>query len=249
MAPDWASAVTMVEAAEAAGVPFMIHENWRWQPWYRQVQACIRRGDLGALIGYGLRTRCRDGVGEHVYPGQEYFLGLSRMLIDELLVHYLDTARFLFGDLSAVYAQAERRNPRMAGEDRALLLVTHENGVQGWIDGHRFLNTEPDGPVMGDAFFEGEEGCLRILPTGDVWLGSKLIWKNEVTAGYRGDSVRTTQAHFIAWLRRESDCESSGRSYLRTFAAVEACYRSIRERRQVSLSEMYAMKAAAPVLH
>src|SRR5438876_11916742 len=47
MAPGWADAVAMVEAAEAAGIPLMIHENWRWQPWYRAAKNSIERGDVG----------------------------------------------------------------------------------------------------------------------------------------------------------------------------------------------------------
>jgi D-apiose dehydrogenase len=35
MAPDWATACRMVEISESHGVPLMIHDNWRWQSWYR----------------------------------------------------------------------------------------------------------------------------------------------------------------------------------------------------------------------
>lgn len=240
VAPDWDTVVKIVELAESAGVPLMIHENWRWQPWHRVVGDFIRRGDIGAPIGYGFRTRHRDGLGDSPYPRQAYFRALPRFLIEEALVHHIDTARFLFGDLTAVYAQAARRNPTIAGEDQALLVLTHETCLQGWIDGHRFLNLEPDGPVMGDAFFEGEQGCLSILPGGDVCLGNRLVWRNDVTTGYRGDSVRATQAHFISCLREGAPFESDCREYLRTLAGVEAAYRSITERRQISLSEVYA---------
>ncbi len=238
LAADWDTAVKIVQIAESAGVRLMIHENWRWQPWHRVVGELIRRGDIGPPIGYGFRTRRRDGLGDFPYPLQSYFRDMPRLLIHETLVHHIDTARFLFGNVAGIYAQARRRNPQIAGEDQALLVLTHHNCVQGWIDGHRFLDTEPDSPLIGDAFFEGEQGCLQILPTGDVYLGTRLIWKNDVTAGYRGDSVRATQMHFISCLLEGTDFETSGRQYLHTFAAVEAAYRSIAERRQVSVSEV-----------
>ncbi|MFN7996420.1 MAG: Gfo/Idh/MocA family oxidoreductase [Bryobacteraceae bacterium] len=244
IAPDWATAVKMVDIAEAAGVRLMIHENWRWQPWYRAVRAAIDAGRIGAPIGYGFITRCRDGLGENPYPRQAYFRGLKRFLIDEALVHHLDTARFLFGDLEAVYAQAVRRNPRIQGEDFALICVMHRSGVQGWVDGHRFLDALQDGPVLGDAFFEGEDGRLRVMPTGDVRLGGAVYWTNNVTAGYRGDSVRATQAHFIDGLRGGIPFESEGRAYLHTFAAVEACYRSTATHCQVRIDEVTATAGA-----
>jgi predicted dehydrogenase len=150
----------------------------------------------------------------------------------------MDTSRFLFGEIDSVYAETSRRNPRIAAEDQAIIVLTHESGTHGWIDGHRFLNPNPNGPAMGDAFFEGEDGVISILATGDVYRDNVLAWKNNVTAGRLGDSVHATQAHFISCLKDGSPFESSGRLYLRTFAAVQAAYRSAAEGRRVSPAEI-----------
>ena len=238
IAPDWNSAVEIATAAASAGVAFMIHENWRWQPWYRAAHGMISRGDIGLPIGYGFRTRTRDGMGAEPYPRQLYFRQLRRLLIDEALVHHMDTARFLFGEIDSVYAQTSRRNPHVTAEDQAILVLSHGGMVHGWIDGHRFLDPDPDGPAMGDAFFEGELGTISIQGTGDVYRNHVLAWKNDITAGYRGDSVRATQAHFISCLKHADPFESGGSEYLRTFAAVEAAYRSAAEGRCVLLSEI-----------
>jgi predicted dehydrogenase len=234
MAPGWADAARMVEAAEAAGIPFMIHENWRWQPWYRALKNLIGRGEIGQPIDYWFHTRRNDGGGPAPYPHQPYFASMPRLLIYETLVHHIDTARFLFGDLSAIYAQSRRRNPLIAGEDQALLVLTHAN-ISGVIDGHRFLDPEPDGPVMGEATVEGESGVLRVLGTGDIYRGSEKIWTNDVQEGYRGDSVRATQRHFVECLRTGVPFESGGREYLKTFRAVEAAYESIAAGRAIPL--------------
>jgi predicted dehydrogenase len=90
------------------------------------------------------------------------------------LVHHMDTARFLFGEIDSVYAQASRRNPHVAAEDQAILILSHGGTVYGWIDGHRFLDPDPDGPAMGDAFFEGELGTISIQGTGDVYRDQVL---------------------------------------------------------------------------
>jgi len=238
IAPDWPTALEIVDTAESAGVRLMVHENWRWQAWYRVAHQMISRGDIGAPIGYGFRTRTRDGMGEEPYPKQPYFRQLHRLLIDEALVHHIDTARFLFGEIEMVVAQASRRNPNVIGEDQAILVLTHEAAVHGWIDGHRFRDPDPDGPAMGDAFFEGVRGTISIPATGDVYLNNVLAWKNDLTVGYRGDSVRATQSHFVSCLKDGSVFESGGREYLRTFAAVEAAYRSVSERRSVSVAEI-----------
>jgi D-apiose dehydrogenase len=240
MAPCWADAVAMVEAAAAADIPLMVHENWRWQPWYRVVKQRLDRGDIGQPIGYWFRTRRRDGVGPEPYPLQPYFRHLARFLIDELLVHHLDTARFLFGNIATVYAQARRVNPAIVAEDQAVLLVTHAGGPLGTIDGHRFLDPEPGGPALGEAGFEGDAGALRVSATGDVFHGRVRVWENSVLEGYRGDSVRATQQHFVTCLRTGAPFETCGREYLKTVAAVEAAYRSAAERRPIDPSAFAA---------
>jgi predicted dehydrogenase len=90
---------------------------------------------------------------------------------------------------------------------------------------------------MGGAFFEGEPGTISIPATGDVYRNNVLAWKNDVTVGYRGDSVRATQAHFMSCLKDGTAFESGSREYMRIFAAVEAAYRSVSERRSISVAE------------
>ncbi len=230
MAPSWADCLEMVRVAERAGIPFMIHENWRWQPWYRVIAAQMAAGTLGAPVTYTFRTRKRDGAGAEPYTLQPYFRQMPRLLLFETLVHHIDTARFLFGQLDTLYTRFRRVNPHILGEDQVLMVATHSSGLGGIIDGNRFLDLAPDSPPLGDAFFEFENGALRVSATGDVLRvtpsGEELVWKNDVTAGYRGDSVRATSQHFVRALAARQPFETSGRDYLVTVAAVEAGYRS-----------------------
>jgi len=241
MAPSWEECIAMAEASETAGVRLMIHENWRWQPWYRAAREIIARGDIGRPVAYTFRTRKGDGLGDRPYTAQPYFRTMPRLLIHETLVHHIDTARYLFGEVESIYAQTRRVNPLISGEDQALLMVRHVDDLPGIIDGHRFLNPEPDGPAMGEALFEGDSAALRLDSTGNLCIGKKLHWKNQANEGYRGDSVRQTQQHFIDCLRTGGQFESGARAYLRTVAAVEAAYRSAEQQRAVRLDEIYSI--------
>ncbi|MBI2689539.1 MAG: Gfo/Idh/MocA family oxidoreductase [Acidobacteria bacterium] len=230
MATSWDDCLEMVRVADAAGIPFMIHENWRWQPWYRVIASEMAKGGLGAPVSYTFRTRKRDGAGPEPYLLQPYFRTMPRVLLHETLVHHIDTARFLFGELETVYARVRKVNPRIVGEDQVLMIASHQSGLNGVIDGNRFLDLAPDSPPLGDAFFEFEECALQLTAAGDIFhvtpKGANLLWKNEVAAGYRGDSVRATSRHFVQSLLAGQPFETSGRDYLVTVAAVDAGYRS-----------------------
>ena len=240
MAATWREAVEMVEAAETAGVPLMIHENWRWQPWFRAAKQILERGEIGRPVAYLFRSRKRDGLGSSPYSHQPYFRQMPRLLIYETLVHSIDTARFLFGEIESLLAQARRINPLIQGEDQAQLLLAHRDGPRGVIDGHRFLNHDPAGPSLDEALLEGDGGYVRVLATGDVYLNGRCVWTNQVQVGYRGDSARAVQEHFLDCLRTGRSFESGGRQYLPTFAAAEAAYLSLTEGRRVALSELLA---------
>lgn len=226
MAPSLADARRMTAIAAQANVPLMIHENWRWQPWYRLLRERIAAGDIGQPVTYRFRIRRRDGHGHAPYSAQPYFREMPRLLIYETLVHPLDTARFLFGELHAVTALTRRLNPVIAGEDFAQLLTLHHSGLGGIIDGNRFLDLASSSPPLGDAEVEGDGGMLSVNASGDVLRNGKVVWRNTVHHGYRGDSVRATQQHFVDCLRRGAPFETSAHDYLNTFAAVEAAYES-----------------------
>jgi predicted dehydrogenase len=152
---------------------------------------------------------------------------MPRLHIHETLVHSIDTARYLFGDIRSVFARVRRLNPAIRGEDRAAISLLHDSGVDGLIDGHRFLDPCPPGPAMGEASFEGDEGRMVIHATGTIELDGDAVYSPPPMPGYKGDSARAVQEHFIECLRTGAETESSVRNYWNTFAAVDAAYRSV----------------------
>lgn len=87
MAPTWKECVAMVEHCQRADVRLLIHENWRWQPWYREVKKLIDGEVFGRIFHFGFCLRNGDGRGEELYTVQPYFREMPRLLIYETLVH------------------------------------------------------------------------------------------------------------------------------------------------------------------
>jgi predicted dehydrogenase len=240
MAPTWADCVAMCEACEAAGVRLVIHENWRWQPWYRETRRLLDAGTLGRVFQLTFRWRTGDGRGPEPYTVQPYFRQMPRLLVYETLVHLLDTCRFLGGEIASVVCLNRRVNPVLAGEDQSLILVTFQSGVPGLIDANRISGPVPAPVAMNSLTVEGERAMLRLSPDGRLWLTEYGQAEREhtfptSTEGYKGDSVRATQEHLLGCLRSGQPSESDGRDYLKTVGAVFACYQSAQTGQTVPL--------------
>ena len=143
LAPTLEESRQIVKLAKNAGIRFMVHENWRWQPWYREIKRQLDRGILGQLHSISVRMRMGDGWQEDAYLArQPFFRDYPRLLVYETGVHFLDTFRFLGGEVSTVYARLQKRNPGIQGEDSGQIIVGFENGATAILDASRYNETD-----------------------------------------------------------------------------------------------------------
>lgn len=239
LAVNWTDAQAVVAAAQDAGVRMMVNENWRRQRWYREIAALIAAGRIGDPFYYSMQARSRDGLGPVPYARQPYFKDMPRLIIFEMLVHHLDTARFLFGPIEEVYCRTAKLNPIIAGEDVALIQTEHASGLRGVIDGNRATEPEEPGQGMETTQIDGFEGKIRLGPAGRVRLNGEVVFDGSDLPGYKGDSCFATQRHFVECLESGEEFETEAADYMnKTFAVVEACYRSAAEHRPVRVDEI-----------
>jgi predicted dehydrogenase len=244
LAPTYDEAVAIVENAEAAGIPFVVHENVRWQPWYREAKRLIEAGMLGSLHSIAFRLRPGDGQGPQAYlDRQPYFQRMPRFLVYETAIHWIDTFRFLMGEVDAVTARLRRVNPAIDGEDAGYIVFEFEGGSTGLFDGNRLNDHVSSNPrrTMGEMWLEGSAGVLRL--DGEARLWWKPHRRDEVEHAYaRGDDSTfgggccgALQRHVVAHLRHGSPLENRGRDYLVNLDIQEAVYASHASGRRVPL--------------
>ncbi len=243
LAPSLAEAEALVEIAEEAGIMLAVHENFRFQPWYRELRRLIDMDWFGRLHAMAFRFRPGDGQGPRAYlDRQPYFQAMKRFLIHETIIHYIDTFRYLGGEVASVYAQLRRLNPVIAGEDAGIVMLGFQSGVSGLIDGNR-LNDHPAANTRlthGEFWLEGETGVMRLDGDGGLWWKAHglpetrhdYVWRDR---GFAGDCVYAFQRHVVDHLRDQGALETAGRDYLRNIRIEEAVYESDRSGHRVDL--------------
>ena len=241
MAESWAECLKMTEQCRNAGVRLLIHENWRWQPWYREVRRLIDADIFGRIFHLGFCLRNGDGRGAQPYTPQPYFRTMPRLLIYETLVHFLDTFRFLAGEIQSVFCRTRRINDVIAGEDYALIQLDFAGGGAGLIDANRISGAVPPEVTFGVLTIEGERAALRITPQGDLFITEygrpeRAHPYDKPVIGYKGDSVFAAQRHYADCLRSGLPCETEAEEYLQTVRAMFACYESAATGQRISLA-------------
>jgi len=243
LANDLSGAQALVAQAKAAGVALLVHENFRFMPWFQETRRVIESGRLGQVLNLSFRFRPGDGQGPDAYLSrQPYFQKMPRFLVHEVFVHLCDTYRFLLGEISGLGARLARHNPVIAGEDTALVMVAFANGATGLIDGNRLLDHPSDDPRMtgGPLLVEGTEATMRLDGYGRLFLRPQrgeerehpYAWEKR---GFGGDAVFRTIAHLAVHLTEGVPTDLTGEKYLRNVALVEAAYESAREGRFVTV--------------
>lgn len=243
LAPSLEVAKEMVAVVENAGTLLVAHENFRFQPWYREMDRLSRNGQLGHLHGVSFRLRPGDGQGPTAYLSrQPYFQHMPRFLVHETAIHFIDTFRFLLGEVTGVTARLRSLNSYIVGEDAGIIIFDFASGQTGLFDGNRLNDhvAEDTRLTMGEMWLEGSAGVLRMdgaarlwwKPHGGIEVLHPYSWPE---TGFAGDSVHRLQAHVISHLSDGAFLENSAREYLRNIEIEEAIYRSSRENRHIRL--------------
>ncbi len=232
---NYAQAVALTEAAKASGTPLIVHENFRFMPCYREARRLIDAGKLGDLHGVSFRLRTGDGQGPEAYlDRQPYFQTMPRLLVAETAIHFIDTFRYLMGEVSAVYARLRQLNPVISGEDAALITFEFTSRAAGVFDGNRLNDHPAINPrrTLGEMWLEGSKGVLRLDGDARLWwkphhgLEAEHIYDRGPENTFGGGACGALQAHVVQALANHAPFENTAQDYLRNLLVQEAVYAS-----------------------
>jgi predicted dehydrogenase len=244
-APSLSDAKAMVQACAKAGVPLMVHENFRWQS---PIQA-VKKAIDGGAVGKPFFGRISFRSGYDVFSGQPYLATGKRFIIEDLGIHILDIARFLLGDVATINARTARVNPSIAGEDVATVLMDHEDGATSVVDCSYAtrLATEPFPETIVE--IDGSEGTVRLEQGYRLTVAGKtatalrdvspplLPWASRPWHNIQ-ESVVAIQRHWVDCLGSGREPATSGADNLKTLALVEAAYIGAASHQPVAIASL-----------
>ncbi len=240
-APSWEDCIAMVGACKAAGVPLMVHENFRFQAPLMAVRKVIESGAIGTPHFGRLTFR----TGYDVFANQPYLAKEEQLIILDLGIHVLDMARVYFGEVETVYCQTQQIRPGIRAEDMATMLLRHRSGATCIVDVSYSSKIDPDPFPQTLLEIEGPRGSVRMLRglrmvvtsdgvTTESDVSTPLLpWTSQPWHTAQ-ESVLNTQQHWVDCLRQGIAPQTTGEDNLRTYALVTAAYRSQAERRAVA---------------
>jgi D-apiose dehydrogenase len=240
LAPTWKDCVAIVERCKAARIPFMVHENTRFLTPVRRAREVIESG----AIGRPTWARVSFRTGHNIYGKQPYLAQADHFVILDLGVHMLDVARFLMGEATRLYCQAQSVKPGIAGEDMATIVLQHVSGATSVVECSYASPIHPDPFPQLSLQIEGTAGSLRVSPgyrlsvlsngeasESDV-APATLPWSTPPWHGAQ-ESVLRVEQHWVKSLREKCEPETSGADSLKTYGLVFAAYESARLKQAV----------------
>ncbi len=235
---DLAEVDRALGAVEAAGVPFQIGFNRRFDPAHESVRMAVASGTVGDP--HLVRISSRDAMP----PGIEYVRGSGGIFLD-MTIHDFDMARYLTGsEVVEVYATgAVRIEPAFADAgdlDTAVVTLVHESGCITAIDNSRRAAYGYDQrvEVFGSRGMAASENPLRhngIARTADGTHTQSL--PHFFLERYSESYVREWEA-FVAALRAGNAPPVGPVDARAPLVIGLAAWRSVREGRTVRVAEV-----------
>jgi predicted dehydrogenase len=234
MALSLASAERMVAACAKAGVPFFVHENWRWQEAIRQVKHALVEGSIGRPF----RARLEMVSGAPVFVAQPFLKEMEQFLLTDMGSHQLDVARFLFGEADSLYAITDRVHRDIKGEDVATVTLRMRSGttvivLMGYPENYLEREKFPETFI----FIEGEKGSIELAADYSVRVTTAEGTRSRrhpppsypwLDRGYElsEGSCVPCNANLLRGVRGEGGAETTGADNLETVRLVFAAYES-----------------------
>lgn len=243
---DLAESEALLSEIASSKTTVIVHENFRFQPWYQEIEALLATGVLGELYEIRFNLRPGDGQGPDAYlDRQAYFRDQPQLLIRETGVHFIDLFRLLMGEVDGVFARLSRLNSAIKGEDAGLVLFEFSNGARGILNANRLVDHQAQDQrrVMGEMTIEGNDATLKLDGNGRIHVrahGDQEMVEHEYlfdNIDFGGDCVYRCCQHIASHIINGGPLANKAPDYLVNLRLEALIYHANREQRWLSVRE------------
>lgn len=241
LAPSMKEAQIIVDACKNAGVKLMVHQNFRFQPFSLHLKKMIEPDILGKVFYCRIFHRlffrpevlpvaAGDGKKAPKLNHQPFYINDERLVLLHMVIHHLDTTRFLFGEPISIYTSTRRFNPNNKGEDHVVVIIEYDDKVcyieESWVT---------KGEELIGFRIEGDKGSVEITNEefrycnvdGHCEFDSLSSLFPGVSMGTLDNySFKIVQEHFIDCVLNHKVPITSGEDNLKTLNLVFKGYES-----------------------
>lgn len=246
MAPSLGDAAAMLRACDRAGVPFFVHENWRWQAPIRELKRDLHAGRIGTTF----RARLTFSSSFPVFDNQPFLKTLEQFILTDVGSHVLDVVRFLFGEAESLTCLTTRVRDDIRGEDVATILLRMTNGAAVTVELSYASRLREERFPETSVLVEGSAGSLELgrdyslhLTTRDGTRSRRCPPPRYAWADPAYDLVHASivpcNANLLDALRGEAPAETTGADNFQTVRLVFAAYESARRGETVALARFH----------
>ena len=243
LAASYESAKRMVDACKEAGIPFFVHENYRWQEPIRAAKRMIDEGKIGRV--FRARFQFVHELPEYAWQNQPLLKQLPNLALTDQGSHQLDLARFFMGEAQSVYCQHVRVREDIVGEQAASVALKMRDAICN-VEISFVTKTEGKRFPEETFFLEGTQGTLELRT--DFWLhlttaegtlinryaAPRYAWADPAYDVNHASMVPLHQ-DFLRAFRTGQPPENTGEDNLKTMRLVYAAYESAAKNQVVML--------------
>lgn len=233
---DLAKTVEAMKLVDDTGVPFQIGFNRRFDPGYAELARAVKAGELGNPELF--RSQSSDPV-----PPPEAYIKVSGGIYIDSVIHDIDTARFVVGDIKRVTALGRSlTDPVFAPNndiDTSVLTLEFESGALGVIMNSR--RTVYGYDLRVEVFGEKGKFVTEDERATKVWKYHKEGIKGDYyyyfIERFR-DAYRAELQAFVDAVRKGEKPTPDTKDAVESLRVAIAATKSLREGRPVTVAEV-----------
>lgn len=243
-------AKTIITECSRSKVKLMIHQNFRYQPFPQLLKNMIEMNELGQI--FYCRAFHRIRFSPEILPiasrGSEKimmshlpdYLTNKQLVLLNMVIHHLDTTRYLFGEPLRIYANTSQINSHSSGEDHVLCLLEYQDMVcyieESWVTrgdeqiGFRLEGTNGSVEIKNEEFNHWKsDGAHKQQSLSEIFPGLTM----KTLDNY---SFKRIQQHFVDCIRNNKIPQTNGEDNLKTLNLVFKGYESARTHQVMELT-------------